>query len=85
MLIRVATIGYARQPDFDVHPPNAISTEERIAYALLYRKVLRDACEKENIDLRVAKRIVEAGVKRELQREKQKKEREKRKKRRSKL
>lgn len=80
MLIRVATIGYARLPDFEVHPPNAISTEERIAYALLYRKVLRDACEKENIDLHVAQRVVEAGVERELRRKKQRKERGKRRK-----
>jgi hypothetical protein len=85
MLIRVAIIGYGRQPDFEVHPRNAISTEERIAYALLHRKVLRDACEKENIDLRVAKRIVETGVKREQQRKKRENEREQPKRHRSKL
>lgn len=61
----MAIIGYARQPDFEVHPPNAITSEERIAYALVHRTVFRDACEQENINLRVAKRIVEIGVKRE--------------------
>jgi hypothetical protein len=75
----VAIAGYARQPDFEVHPPNAISTEERIAYALLHRKVFRDACEKENIDLRIAKRMVESGMKRELQRERREKEQAQRK------
>jgi len=70
MLIRTATIGYARSPDFEVHPPNACSTEERIAYALLNRKVLRDACDKENVDLRVARDIVQVGVRREKQRAK---------------
>ena len=82
----MAITGYARQPDFEVHPPNAISTEERIAYALLHRKVFRDACEKESIDLRAAKLLVESGVKRELQRERREMGQEERKKRyRSKL
>ncbi len=79
ILIRTATIGYARAPDFEVHSPNACSTEERIAYALLNRKVLRDACDKENIDLRVAKDIVEVGVRREQQLSKQEMEKMERK------
>jgi len=74
ILIRTATIGYARVPDFDVHPPNACSTEERIAYALLNRKVLRDACTKEDISLRLAKDIVGVAVRREQQRAKKEKE-----------
>ena len=63
MLIRVATIGYAREPDFEVHPPGTPFTRERIAWALLSRKVFRDACEKEGIDLSYAKRLVERAGK----------------------
>ena len=58
ILIRVATIGYAREPDFEVHSPNQLSLEERIAWALLNRKVFRDACENEGVDLRFAEKIV---------------------------
>jgi len=58
ILIRVATIGYAREPDFEIRSFNELSIEERIARALLNRKIFRDACEKENIDLRFAKKIV---------------------------
>lgn len=61
MLIRVATIGYGREPDFEVHAPNAPSLEQRLAWALLTRKVFWDACEKEGVDLSPARRI--AGVK----------------------
>lgn len=57
MLIRTATIGYGHQPDFEVHAPGAPSTEVRIAWALLHRKVFRDACEKEGIDLRIAEKV----------------------------
>ena len=71
ILIRVATIGYAREPDFEVHPPAAVSNEARMAYALLNRKVFRDACKKENINLLVAKSIVESGVRREQERVKE--------------
>jgi len=46
---------------------------------LLNRKVLRDACDKENIDLRVAKDIVEVGVRREQQLSKQEMEKMERK------
>ncbi|KAF6751545.1 NUDIX hydrolase domain-like protein [Ephemerocybe angulata] len=57
MLIRTATIGYGREPSFEVHAPGSPSTEERIAWALLTRKVFVDACEKEGVDLTVARRI----------------------------
>ena len=70
MLIRVATVGYAREPDFEVHPPNTPTSEERIAWALLNRDVFRTACEKEGIDLRPARRILEAREKRERERKK---------------
>lgn len=59
MLIRVATIGYARVPDFEVQAPNAPTREEKMAWALVHRPVFRAACEKEGVDLKVAKRIVE--------------------------
>ena len=58
ILIRVATIGYARGPDFEVRSPNELSLEERIAWALLNRKIFRDACEREGVDLRTAEKIV---------------------------
>ena len=69
MLIRVAMIGYARAPSFELHPPNAPPMEERIAYALLKRKAFREACEKEGVDLNVARRI--AGVEEEEKGEKE--------------
>lgn len=58
ILIRIATIGYAREPDFEVHSPNELSLHERIAWALLNRKVFRDACENEGVSLRSAEKIV---------------------------
>ena len=58
ILIRIAIIGYAREPDFEVNSPNELSLEERIAWALLNRKVFKDACENEGIDLRFAEKIV---------------------------
>jgi len=70
MLIRVARVGYAREPDFEVQPPNAPTTEERIAWALLNRDVFRIPCEKEGIDLRPARRLWEAREKRERERKK---------------
>ncbi|KAH9482169.1 Nudix hydrolase 22, chloroplastic [Psilocybe cubensis] len=76
MLIRVATVGYARQPDFEVSPPHAPSNEERIAWALLNRKVFRDACERDGVDLRAARRVVEAWDKREARRRRKEGERE---------
>lgn len=54
----MATIGYTREPDFEVHSPNELSMEERIAWALLNRKGFRDTCEKEGVDLRPAEKIV---------------------------
>jgi coenzyme A diphosphatase NUDT7 len=60
ILIRVATIGYAREPDFEVHSPNELSLQERIAWALLNRKVFRDACENEGVGLRSAEKIVKS-------------------------
>ena len=61
MLIKTATIGYGRQPEFEVYSPNAPTMEQRMAWALLNRKVFWEACEKEGIDLSLARKI--AGVK----------------------
>jgi len=74
MLIRVATIGYSREPDFEVSIPGGPTTEERIAWALLNRSGFRESCEKEGVDLRQARRIVEASEKR---REKEERKRRK--------
>ena len=69
ILIRVATIGYAREPDFEVHSSEELSVEERIAWALLNRNVFRDACENEGINLRSAEKIVKRFEKRLAEKE----------------
>lgn len=51
MMIRVATIGYGREPEFEVMTSETPSLDERIAWALLSRSVFRRACEKEGVDL----------------------------------
>jgi len=79
MLIRVATVGYAREPDFEVQPPNAPTLEERIAWALLNRDTFRIPCEKEGVDMRPAKRILQAREKKHRERQKREREKEKRK------
>ncbi|KAH9919694.1 uncharacterized protein B0H18DRAFT_625232 [Fomitopsis serialis] len=50
VLIRVATIGYGREPDFDVYAPDQTSQEGRIAYELRENPLLREACREEGID-----------------------------------
>ncbi|KZT70259.1 hypothetical protein DAEQUDRAFT_214953 [Daedalea quercina L-15889] len=50
VLIRVATIGYGKEPDFDVYAPDQPSQEERIAYELRTNSPLRAACRREGID-----------------------------------
>ncbi|KAF9477836.1 hypothetical protein BDN70DRAFT_809966 [Pholiota conissans] len=69
MMIRVATIGYGREPDFEVHPPNASTTTERMAWALLNRPAFRKACEEEGVDMRTAKRVVEEFMKKKRRKE----------------
>ena len=49
MLIRAATIGYGRDPDFEVQAPNGPLTDERIAYVMLHDCVFREAFERERI------------------------------------
>jgi len=39
----VASIGYARLPDFEIQPPNSPTMEERIASALLLHPTFRKA------------------------------------------
>lgn len=50
VLIRVATVGYGREPDFDAYAPDEPSQEERMAFELRASPVLKDACLKEGID-----------------------------------
>lgn len=56
-MIRVATIGYGRFPDFQVKTPETPSLDERIAWALLHRPVFRHACRNEGVDMRIPLRI----------------------------
>ncbi|OBZ70381.1 Nudix hydrolase 15, mitochondrial [Grifola frondosa] len=50
ILIRVATIGYARAPDFEVNAPGQPSQEQRIARALKHDPIFREAAALEGID-----------------------------------
>ncbi|KAI5983145.1 hypothetical protein EDD15DRAFT_2534017 [Pisolithus albus] len=51
ILIRVATIGFGREPAFQVQPPNAPTTAQQIAHALLTpNNPLRTACDREGVD-----------------------------------
>lgn len=56
-MIRVAIIGYGRQPEFEVTTPGIPSLDERIAWALLSKPVFRRACEREGIDLTLPMKI----------------------------
>lgn len=51
ILIRTATIGYGRVPSFEVQPPNAPTTAQQIAYALLTpNNPLRITCDREGVN-----------------------------------
>ena len=50
MLIRVATIGYGREPDFEPSAPDEPAMAQRIAYALRTDPVFRAAAVAEGID-----------------------------------
>ncbi|KAI8989843.1 NUDIX hydrolase domain-like protein [Trametes punicea] len=50
ILIEVATIGYGREPDFDPYAPGQPTMQQRIAHALRYDPVFRDAERAEGID-----------------------------------
>ncbi|KAH0840368.1 hypothetical protein J3R83DRAFT_1391 [Lanmaoa asiatica] len=52
ILIKTATIGYGRPPEFEVQPPNAPTLARQIAHALLTpANPIRTACEREGIDV----------------------------------
>lgn len=57
IMIRVATIGYGREPEFQVTESEIPSLDERIAWALLSRPVFRRACEKEGVNLTLPMKI----------------------------
>ncbi|KAI0940346.1 hypothetical protein AcV5_001480 [Taiwanofungus camphoratus] len=50
ILISVATIGYEREPDFEVSALDEPSQEERLLYAVKHDPVFRDAAREEGID-----------------------------------
>ncbi|KAI0832854.1 NUDIX hydrolase domain-like protein [Trametes gibbosa] len=50
ILIKVATIGYGREPDFEPYAPGEPTTQQRIAHALRHDPVFREAERAENID-----------------------------------
>lgn len=50
ILIRVASIGYGQEPDFEPYAPEQPTMEQRIAYALKYDPVFREAEIAEGID-----------------------------------
>ena len=62
MMIRVAMIGYDRDPEFRVTASEIPPLDERIAWAMLSRPVFRHACAREGINPSLAMRI--CGVKR---------------------
>lgn len=61
-MIRVAMIGYDRDPEFLITTSEIPPLDERIAWAMLSRPVFRHACEREGINLSLTMRI--CGVKR---------------------
>ena len=60
ILIKTATIGYGRSPEFEVQPRNAPTPAQQIAHALLTpANPLRIACEREGVDAsRTAARLL---------------------------
>lgn len=51
IMIRVATIGYKRPPEFELDATEQPSVKERAVYALKNRKDVREAAIREGIDL----------------------------------
>lgn len=49
IMIRVASVGYARPPEFEVQPPGAPRLEARLAWALLSRPEFWEAYRKEGM------------------------------------
>ena len=50
ILIRVASIGYAHEPDFEPYAPDQPTMQQRIAHALQHDPVFREAELAEGID-----------------------------------
>ncbi|KAI0774717.1 NUDIX hydrolase domain-like protein [Trametes elegans] len=50
ILIRVATIGYGRDPEFEPYAPGQPTMQQRIAHALRYDPIFREAERAEGID-----------------------------------
>ncbi|KAK0242863.1 NUDIX hydrolase domain-like protein [Armillaria nabsnona] len=67
ILIRVAMLGYRKEPDFEVEPPGAPTNEERIAWVMYSNPAFREACEVEGVEVEweSVRRIAEEVVKRD--------------------
>lgn len=50
ILIRVAIVGYGRQPDYELVAPGQWTHEQRVAYVMKNNPILREAQKKESID-----------------------------------
>ncbi|EIW61421.1 uncharacterized protein TRAVEDRAFT_162575 [Trametes versicolor FP-101664 SS1] len=50
ILIKVATIGYGREPEFEPYAPDEPNMQQRIAHALRHDPVFREAARAESID-----------------------------------
>ena len=63
ILISVAMVGYDRQPEFEMNRPGAPTRYQRLAWTLLSKPMLREACEKEGlrVDWALVKRIATEG------------------------
>ncbi|KAF9235228.1 NUDIX hydrolase domain-like protein, partial [Melanogaster broomeanus] len=64
ILIKTATIGYGRTPEFEVQPPHAPTSAQQIAHALLTpSNPLRIACDREAVDAnKTAARMLRAPM-----------------------
>lgn len=49
ILIHVATVGYAREPEFEVYAPGQETMERRIEYAVRHKKAFRKAVEERRV------------------------------------
>ncbi|PSR83462.1 hypothetical protein PHLCEN_2v5734 [Hermanssonia centrifuga] len=50
ILIHAASVGYVRQPEFQVYAPGQLEHKERIRYAMRHSDILRNAQLKKGID-----------------------------------
>jgi hypothetical protein len=63
ILIHVATVGYGRQPEFEINLPGTPTRYRRLAWTMFSKPVFREACEKEGlrVDWALVKRIATEG------------------------